>query len=160
MLRDALESRISRDINFDDHPGTLEALKGEYHHDIRVMPWDMGIECNCVMYALGLSFEPASSPLGRFYASTAFVQRLIEDGLLSPVESQSEGDLVIYFKEGKVVHIGIGRQGDRVESKWGIGWPYDHPAWEVPSTYGDEVRRFAPIAPDDAMRALSRHNHW
>ncbi|MEI8326237.1 MAG: hypothetical protein WCH44_12905 [Betaproteobacteria bacterium] len=157
MLRDALESRISQNMNFDDHPVQLEALRVAIGHDIRVLPWDMDIECNCVMYALGMFFEPASSLMGRFYASTAFVQRLIDTGQLA--QNHADGDMVVYFKEGKVAHIGIARQGDRVESKWGIGLPYDHPIWEVPSTYGDEIRCFTAMSVDDAMDELSRfHN--
>ena len=158
ILREALECRISQSIDFNAHALILEMLRKEESHSIIVTPWDMSIECNCVMYALGLLFEPASSPMGRYYANTTFVQNLIETGLIAENMIPAEGDLVVYYKERRVAHIGIFLHHDRVRSKWGIGHLYEHETWEVPSTYGDEIRRFSPIDPEVAMGALRKFN--
>ena len=156
ILREALESRISQSRDFNAHALILEMLRKEESHSIKMTPWDLSIECNCVMYALGLLFEPASSPMGRYYANTTFVQNLIETGLIAENLVAAEGDLIVYYKERRVAHIGIFLYHDRVKSKWGIGHLYEHSTLEVPSTYGDEIRLFSPIDPEVAMGALRK----
>lgn len=52
------------------------------------------------------------------------------------------GSLVMYFEAGSFRHVGLLRAGGRVESKWGQLGLFEHEPWEVPATYGTEIRYF------------------
>jgi hypothetical protein len=53
------------------------------------------------------------------------------------------GSLVIYFHEAdSFAHVGLVREGGRVESKWGQLGLFEHELFEVPSNYGNNVRFF------------------
>jgi hypothetical protein len=76
---------------------------------------------------------------GPVYASTGFVQRLIDHDTLEQLDQPLAGALVVYRFSGAVTHIGRMISCDRIESKWGIGHLYRHALLEVPSQYGDEL---------------------
>lgn len=98
-----------------------------------------GLPFNCFMYALGVL---DSAPIHRILYNnrdrdikfgTEFVERLIEKEIL---KRRSEGDVIVYFKEGRARHAGIFRN-EYVISKWGRGCLWKHRILEVPASYGD-----------------------
>ena len=67
-------------------------------------------------------------------------QMLIENGFIEMHEVRKADDkIVIYFHENSAMHFGKIEQ-DKVVSKWGIGLVWEHPVFEVPFSYGNEVK--------------------
>lgn len=94
----------------------------------------------------------ASYGLGRVFAGADFTRWLIEQGSLAEV-SQAEaqdGDLVFYFSKGIFKHAGLWHPNGRVLSKWGVGHLFDHELFEVPMSYGSEVRFYKRLPFEDA----------
>ena len=85
---------------------------------------------------------------GRIFAASAFAHWLIDNGLLEEI-SQAEAqrsDLVFYFgADGRFKHAGLIAGDGRVISKWGVGHLYEHGLFEVPDSYGTEVRFFRAL---------------
>lgn len=79
---------------------------------------------NCAGYALGKS---------RFLSVTETKLFLDE---LDIVEEASEGDIVVYFKEGIISHVGQRIENRGVRSKWGTGVVLEHEEFQVPRKYG------------------------
>ncbi len=92
---------------------------------------------------------------GPVYASTGFVQRLIDHGTLERLAEPQTGALVVYRLNRDVTHIGRMLSRERVESKWGIGHLYRHALLEVPSQYGDDCEFFAAIDAEAALDELA-----
>lgn len=153
-LRVALEERIANNIDFDSHATQLESLRGEFGHTIEMLGFDEPLqECNCVMYALDFRMEQPSTIRGHFYASTAYLKSLVEQGHL--IESEPiDGSLAVYYGDNRVEHVGVTRAAGRIVSKWSIGYLYEHEPWEVPSSYGKSIRYFRPIDSDHAFDLL------
>jgi hypothetical protein len=89
------------------------------------------------------------------YASTGFVQRLIDRGTLRKLDVPESEALVVYRLNGALTHIGKMLSLERIESKWGIGHLYRHALLEVPAQYGDEMEFFDAIDVDTALDELS-----
>jgi hypothetical protein len=113
---------------------------------------------NCFMYALGLVVLPEKLlALARqhdeAFPSERFVAHLVERGLqLVSAADAEDGDLVVYFGEGGTPkHAGIVQSGS-VVSKWGTGHIWKHQAFEIPSSYGVEVRFYRRIDRDEVLR--------
>jgi hypothetical protein len=66
----------------------------------------------------------------------------IVDKLKEEVEKPNNGDLVAYFLDGELRHIGIYVGKGRVISKWGAGPVFEHPLYMVPESYGNCIRYF------------------
>jgi hypothetical protein len=130
-LREALETRIAKNLNFNQHIFELEALRNQFGHSIITLPFEEPLQnCNCVMFALVLRLDEASSVLGRFYASTQYLGSIITKKHLNESEAIN-GSLVVYWDEGKIEHVGVTQANGRIASKWGIGYAYEHEKWEV-----------------------------
>ena len=100
----------------------------------------------------------AIARLGRVFAGADFARWLIEQGTLADV-SQAEaqdGDLVFYFSEGTFKHVGLWRPNGRVLSKWGVGHLFDHELFEVPMSYGSEVRFFKRLPYEHAYDLITQ----
>ncbi|MGO8914341.1 MAG: hypothetical protein ACLQJR_00370 [Stellaceae bacterium] len=71
-------------------------------------------------------------------------KELLHAKALSPSDA-AEGDILIYYRNGAPEHAGI-LTSNRVISKWGSGPTHiwEHGIYEVPESYGDEVRVFRP----------------
>jgi hypothetical protein len=155
-LREALEARIAHNLNFDQHVVELEALRGQFGHSIIILPFDEPLQnCSCVMFALGMRLEEASSFLGHFYASTQYLESLITKGCLKETEAKNKA-IAVYWHDGRIVHAGVTQANGRIASKWGIGFAYEHKEWEVPSSYGSGISYHAPMDPDDAFVLLEK----
>lgn len=155
-FRNALQVQIAQNNDFTSHAAKLEEIRLRYPHSIEMLPFSEPLgECNCVMYAFKFHMESPYTLFGRFYANTNFVQSLIEQGYLINInENPKRGSLVIYFKDGKVEHIGIAFSTNRIVSKWGIGHLYEHEPLEVPSSYGSSIQYFSAIDADRAYELL------
>ena len=155
-LRDVTENGMP-----ESHPRLIEQLRAMYAHTIEVVPSPAPIDrYTCAMYAFDLVEDEEYRNIvlaarGPVYASTGFVQRLIDHGTLEPLDQPLAGALVIYRLNGAVTHIGRMISRDRIESKWGIGHLYRHALLEVPSQYGDELEFYAAIDADAALDELA-----
>jgi hypothetical protein len=126
----------------------LERLRGEFAHTIEVLDSNHPIESyTCAVHAFHLVGdavyrEIADSGLGRTYAGTDFVEFAIKERWLIECgnEKATKGDFVIYLLEGRFGHVGRMQGDQRVLSKWGTGYLCEHSPWEVPCSYGLEVR--------------------
>lgn len=155
-LRDALEQQIAQNYDFGSHSAQLEVLREKFQHSIAMLPFDEECQnCNCVMYALDFRMEEPSTLFGRFYANTDYLRWLIDQGhLVEVLEAPIDGLLAVYWDGDRIKHVGVTRADGRIASKWGVGFLYEHGAWEVPSTYGDSIRHFISIDPDQAHDLL------
>jgi len=112
---------------------------------------------NCVMYALGLRLNPAYEPDGRYYARTAYVKGLIDDGyLIYSGPTPGNGLVAVYANVIRITHLGVAGKYGRIVSKWGCGYVFSHRPLEVPLGYGQIVRYFHPIEKKVAYRELRR----
>jgi len=79
------------------------------------------------------------------YPNADFVGYLIEGQLFEvPPSDIQDDDVVVYFEAGIPRHAGK-IHGGLIVSKWGTAHYWKHRLWEVPATYGSEVRFFRPI---------------
>jgi hypothetical protein len=137
----------------------LERLRGEYAHTIEILDSDHPIESyTCAVYAFHLVGdavyrEIADSGLGKTYAGRDFVEFAIKAQLLIECgnEEAIAGDFVIYLLEGHFGHIGLVQGEQRVLSKWGTGYLCEHSLWEVPCSYGLEVRFYRGPSVEDCF---------
>jgi hypothetical protein len=148
----------------------IAALKEKYDHAINVFEPASHEKngngyANCFMYALGI--DPARVNdvcLGDTFPNSRFAAHLIGNLLVQknvPASELSDGDIAIYFDDtGKPTHAARWCQGGFV-SKWGgrgiLAHIWSHGTYEVPGDYGDDVRIFAPVAKEDAIRA---YRNW
>jgi hypothetical protein len=104
--------------------------------------------------------EDPCTPLGRYYASTQFLQSLIDNGVLRPCDAIG-GALITWSSPAGLRHVGVLTTPDRAVSKWSIGYLCEHGLLEVPATYGDKLAFYSPLGPDqDAVEQLARFHHW
>jgi hypothetical protein len=104
------------------------------------------------MFALGIEADAIKDKCdGRVFPGSRFVADLIKGKILraraEPVGHTTDGDIVVYFGQGKPEHAGK-CSGRRVISKWGSGptHVWQHGIWEVPSKYGSLIKAFYPIS--------------
>lgn len=124
-----------------DWPLRIAALQTECSHSIReVHPAQPG-RYNCFAFALGLHqsqkyLAMATRSIPNIFADSAFVSHLISKGLLRRIDYATPGEkLIIYFLDGAPKHAGV-LDEDRVTSKWGSGYFFEHAVYEVPANYG------------------------
>ena len=161
-LRELLQERINLERSVELHAGRLDAIAVEVPHTIRTRPAPRGeplSEFNCVMHALGLVGRienPYGRPFNRWYADTVFLLGLIDSGLLRSC-NRRPGGLVTWSSREGLKHVGVLLTTDRATSKWGVGHLYEHGLLEVPTSYGDRLAFYEPLASDDALEHLKRH---
>jgi hypothetical protein len=112
-------------------------------------------ERNCFMFALDIEADAIRDKvLLSIFCGSEFVSVFVEKCRLRERTAPSDavnGDIVIYCHDGNPKHAGKWAD-NRVISKWGSGPTHiwDHGVYEVPESYGDEVRVFRPVR--DATR--------
>jgi hypothetical protein len=146
----------------------LEELKCQIPHSIRTAPIsDMEVfleDFICFEYAFNLIYsdryaatrdQPMLRPVG---ANADFVEFLLNNNAIdkSCAEAIEDGDIVLYFSEGKVCHAGK-LHGGRIISKWGAGLLLDHELFEVPSLYGDDVMTFKQVQIEEAEGLFQKY---
>jgi len=163
-LRELLGARIGQNTDLKTHAAALDDIAKVEAHSVKLVepaPVPAEDDFNCVIDALDLSLEQATSPSGRYHADLSFLQNLIDTNILIASEADfAEGDLAVYFLEGRVKHVGTALRGRRIRSKWGCGHVYEHRLLEVPASYGNEIRWYRPIDPDLAYEQLRQFRRW
>lgn len=147
-------SDVTQNVAVPEHLAHVEALRTETNHSIVVVESQHPIDrYTCGVHAFHLIEDPtylsvACSGLRRTFAGTEFIDFLLERQLLTPREGSSAipDDLILYFDNEVFRHVGRVRPHHRVLSKWGAGHLYEHQVWEVPFSYGNQVRYF--VGPD------------
>ena len=143
----------------DEQRGILERLRGEFAHTIRILGGSHPIETyTCAVHAFELVRDPVyddirHSGLGKTFAGKDFVEFAIEKQFLLERGSAeaSKGDFVIYLFEGRFGHVGRLQDQRQILSKWGTGHLCEHLLWEVPCSYGHEVRFYQGVDAEDCF---------
>ncbi len=121
-----------------DHPHTIK-LRDRCSPDICKM--------NCFLFALRV--KPADIEAYVFgqivFFGSKFMAHLEKSCLATKTRADpndaQDGDLVIYYRDGKPEHAGTWEAG-KVISKWGLGHVWCHPIGEVPASYGGTAAIF------------------
>jgi hypothetical protein len=147
-LRTRLEQITSgpfSDANF--WPDQIRILGLTFPHTIQVIDASVDRLSNCFAYALGVSSDPRYREIAAWLPDTQqkhcladgqFVLHLINSGI---VQADPNGELIVYFVHQFPQHAGL-LVGSRVQSKWGTGPVFQHELLELPSSSGNDTRRF------------------
>jgi hypothetical protein len=161
-LRRRLEEMTESGSEPPEHRAMLAAISIDVPNTIQPLESrlpDKGYTCG--MYVFDFSEDPdyINIALRGVYAGPAFFEWLLANRALQEVDEADadEDDLIMYFENGRWKHVGFWKLNDRVESKWGMGLLYNHETWGVPKHYGDEVRFFRSISPEDAIEHLMQY---
>lgn len=159
MLRQKLHE-ITENGDPSSHRKLIGDLREHHSHNITALDLDATYGFNCVMHAFDIIDHPEYVRLAfacpeDVYAGAEFANFLIDHGYLSEKTTSAPGLLAVYFDGGKFKHVGLLLSETRVESKWGIGHLYEHELFEVPISYGNDVRYFAPLSPEEAVTAFT-----
>ena len=164
MLRKKLQT-LTEVQDVAQHPALLAEVTRDCPNSVRITESPHPIKrYTCLMHVLDFTEKPeyidfAGYRLDRVFAGADFAHWLIERGLLaevSPADVQ-DGDLVFYFSsEGSFKHVGLRHSNGRVLSKWGVGHLYDHDLFEVPTSYGSDVRFYKRLPYEDAYHFLTQ----
>lgn len=154
---------MTLDLNVQGHPALLQQLTVAWPNSIRLLPSPHPIHrYTCLMHVFDFAEKSnyiaiATYPGVNVFADAEFAQWLIDKGHLTETsEAQAmPGDLVMYFNGCDFKHVGILQAGTRVISKWGEGHLYEHALWEVPESYGTNVRYFRPLSYEDAYECFT-----
>jgi hypothetical protein len=158
-LRRKLEEMTESGIEPSRHRARLAEISSEFPNIIQPLESNLPER----RYTCGMSvfwfcededyIEIARLGIPHVHAGPAFFEWLIAKCHLQEIEEAEAGedDLVMYFDGGRWKHVGFWKPDNRVESKWGPGLLYDHGRREVPKNYGDAVRFFRSISPDEAV---------
>jgi hypothetical protein len=138
------------------HRAELRTITDEIPNTIRVVDCDLPEgRYTCGMHALGFEesdeyTDIAGYGLGLVMAGPDCFEWFIANQLLNEVtvRQAADGDLVMYFSDGRWTHVGRLAGRERAVSKWGVGLLYEHNLSEVPEQYGDAVRFFRNPGPD------------
>ena len=112
---------------------------------------------NCYKYAFGVHNDQRINNVENEFRESLFlsdfVRHILKNSLLDEinVEEIKENDIVLYFKDNEVLHGGKIYE-NLVVSKWGAeGALWKHDTFEVPTIYGDEVKYYSNIQPDEIV---------
>jgi hypothetical protein len=156
-------AQIPEGITPDEHIRQVGLLAPTYSHHIVPLPSLHPLsEYTCLMHALGFAGQQdykavATMPPGSVFAGRRFAEWLWRGGKLHVVTFTDAvpGDLVWYFEsDDSFQHVGLLRDGGRVESKWGDVGLYEHSLWEVPENYGNQLRASKPLSLEDAINSF------
>ena len=154
-LREALDQVAAIEPNQVPRQPTLVAtLRSRCPHGIEIaddpevanIPLD---QFTCFVHALGLAesrvVERIARALDRGYISSDFVAFLVGHLFESvSTEEARDGDIVLYWNDKTITHTGKVRS-ERVISKWGTGYLWQHDVFEVPMRYGSRVTFYRPL---------------
>ena len=134
------------------HPNSVKIL--ESVHPLR--------RYTCFVHAFGFTEQLAYVSIAEMafnyvYAGPAFGLWLIDKGHLSEITEDDlvPNDLAFYFSvDGRLRHVAIFLGGGRFQSKWGLGYLFEHGLFEVPESYGKSARFFRGLAYPTAIRCF------
>lgn len=163
-LRELLEKAVGTDGTYDE---AWRAVMAHGQHHVWAVTQDIRdqIKFNCFAYALCVNREPEYLSLVEKHQSSVlvnseFVRRLIEDGLLSPMEQSHFNwtDMILYYEGDTLKHAAlVAVPGTLLRSKWGTGCVYEHALWEVPASYGSIVKVAQAPDPRKVIERLQCH---
>jgi hypothetical protein len=140
----------------ETHAERLSEIARISSHTISILPSDELLDrYNCIMHALAVVRRLETYPHPLLVARTAFLQHLIDRGVLKPCEPQA-GAIVSWSSSKGLQHAGRMIARDRAESKWGIGHLCAHGLEELPQRYGDSLAVFSPIHPEFVLDHLQK----
>lgn len=132
----------------------IQALAHDHPHSIMLVKENIpgSTIYTCFGHSFGLVGVHVNSAVRR-YPNRGFVQSLV-DAYLQEIghEQAEEGDHVLYFGQ-QLQHAGK-ITGNAIESKWGQGHLWTHAPYELPQKYGESMRFFRRISPDEAIAAF------
>jgi len=98
---------------------------------------------NCFIYTLGLSENSGVLRDSGGFIYSAFIQKLLNNGLLKRIETPEAGDYVFYQDlpnyPNEITHAGIIQDDGSAISKWTWGPLIKHQIIDVPASYGDTI---------------------
>jgi hypothetical protein len=152
MLREELQ-RLTEEQDVHNHGSLLQRLSEKFPNSIRIETSHSPIKrYTCLMHVLEFTEDTSYIAIAEFglrqtYAGRDFAHWMFDQGHLEVVHSfgKRPNDFVFYFTDDVFRHVGILTANDRVLSKWGLGQLYNHGLWDVPASYGNEVRFTRPI---------------
>lgn len=147
--------------NIEKQKRLMEKLSATCPHSIKLIKelafgYSSASNYNCFMYAFNLlnvpEIDQISSGYPNIFPGSEFVQFAISNQCLSEISCHcaDDDDIVVYFSKGPT-HAGKLKKG-KILSKWGTGNLWEHDIYEVPCSYGDEVKCFEKI---DRIRAIN-----
>jgi hypothetical protein len=150
-LRAALD--VPEGTLIGSHTRLLEQRTRTLPHTVKLMSNPKG--GTCVAYAFELNDNPIYEAIREdfnreIFAGRRFVERMIRERLRE-ISQPAVGSLVLYFSESDWKHIGTVTGSDRINSQWGTYPIYEHDVYEVPASYGDQVRFFEKPSPERAL---------
>jgi len=109
---------------------------------------------NCVTYTLGLVSHPNYRSIARtgIFAGTDFINWLLAGRRLDKLSHPAAGVVVLYFNNDRWTHLGVITASGEVLSKWGEFPVYQHGLWEVPASYGQDVKYFRLPNEEEVLR--------
>jgi len=164
-LRKKLQEMVQSGPDLRAHRTALQAIASDIPNTIRIVDTDLTEDrYRCGMHAFGIERnelygEIVNRLFGIINAGNDFFSWLLGERLLDEISDvdANEGDLVMYFSQGSYVHVGRMATPNRVISKWGLGFLYEHRLSEVPQQYGEEVQFFRNPGPDASMDLFVRY---
>lgn len=134
----------------------VEALSAQYHHQIRIVQEadpnrPDTFQYTCFQHAFGLADPPEmvrriATSFVDVYPSSQFVSFLIANDLQERTpDAVANGDVAVYWDRGHIKHAGLVEMPDII-SKWGTAHLWRHRAFELPTSYGNQVRVFRPLS--------------
>ena len=154
-LQEMTESR-----NVSRHRELLTAIARACPHTVKILTSERPIRSyTCLMHVFGFDGHRDNAAIarrcnGRVFAGANYAHWLIDNSELEEIDPMRirAGDLAMYFNDGVFKHVGLIGGNDRLVSKWGIGNLYDHRTFEVPESYGSEVRYYRRLTVADAFQ--------
>jgi hypothetical protein len=158
-LREKLED-VFEAQNWSEYLVLLAEVAREFPNNIMLLDSPYQVErYTCVVHVLEFTENPAFLAIAErgfsvVIAGPNFLHWLIDKRLLIEMaETEArEGDLILYFDpSGRIKHAGLIRGNGRVESKWGRGGLFQHDIFEVPASYGTNVKYFRRVPLEQAL---------
>ena len=151
--------QVTRDLIGDqvqEQIARVEALSGQYHHRIRIVQEadpnrPDTFQYTCFQHAFDLVDPPEivrtiATTFVDVYPNSEFVSFLIANDLQERrPDAVANGDVAVYWDRGHIKHAGLVDMPDII-AKWGTAHLWRHRAFEVPTSYGDQVRVFQPLS--------------
>lgn len=143
-----------------DQVRLIEDLRQQYQHSISLVGEAVPgqpetFRYNCIQHVLGLINPPAeiikiANDYAAIFPSPEFMQYLIEH-MLVELAQRKDGCVIVYSDGQGIKHAGKS-EGELVVSKWGLCHLWRHRIYEVPITYGSDVRFFESIAREESVQ--------
>lgn len=158
-LRERLEDVFEAE-SWSEYLTLLAKVSSQFKNKIVLLDSPNPVErYTCVVHVLDFTEKPEflaidSRGFNVVIAGPNFLHWLLAKELLTEVAEPDacEGYLVLYFDQnGRIKHAGLTLGNGRVESKWGKGGLLQHDIFEVPASYGSNVRYFRRVQSDQAL---------